>query len=161
MTWSHRETRISFHPLFLLLEIFSKSSYSFRTWMVSILSLHLRFKDLLDEKVLPRCGRKWLQVILSLLLSLFVFVCITCVFCFIVLSRSSFYALLCLTCFCFCFFVFFVFFLFFLFFCFFFFCFSYKNKKKKNWKNWKIQKQCVLCVHWYLCISDGHWNKVF
>ena len=35
------------------------------------------------------------------------------------------------------------------------------KKYKKNWKIRKIQKQCVLCVHWYLCILDGHWNKVF
>ena len=37
------------------------------------------------------------------------------------------------------------------------FCF----KLKKNWKIRKIQKQCVFCVHWYLCTLDGHWNKVF
>ena len=108
--------------------------------MVSILSLHLRFKDLLDEKVLSRCGRKWLQVILSLLLSLFVFVCITCVFFFIVVSRSSFYALLCLTCFCF----------FFCQFCFFF-CFSYKNKNKIE----KIEKykNSVCYVYIGTCVS--------
>ena len=34
-------------------------------------------------------------------------------------------------------------------------------KSKKNWKIRKIQKQCVLCVYWYLCTLDGHWNKVF
>ena len=72
-----------------------------------------------------------------------VFVFISCVFCFIV-SQSSFYALLCLTCFCWLFFNFAFF-------------FSYK----KNWKIRKIQKQCVFCVHWYLCTLDGHWNKVF
>ena len=33
--------------------------------------------------------------------------------------------------------------------------------KKKNWKIRKIQKQCVFCVHWYLCTLDDHWNKVF
>ena len=53
-----RETKISFHPLLLLLEIFSKPSCSFRTWTVSILSLHCWIKGSLDEKVLPRCGRK-------------------------------------------------------------------------------------------------------
>ena len=44
-------------------------------------------------------------------------------------------------------------------FSFYLFCFWYKNKNK-NWKIRKIQKQCV-CVHWYLCTLDGHWNKVF
>ena len=55
----------------------------------------------------------------------------------------SFYALLCLTCFCLIVFQFCLFF------------------NKKNWKIRKIQKQCVFCVHWYLCTLDGHWNKVF
>ena len=32
--------------------------------------------------------------------------------------------------------------------------------KNKN-KNWKIQKTVCVCVHWYLCTLDGHWNKVF
>ena len=45
-------------------------------------------------------------------------------------------------------------FLFFFLFSFGLFCFSYKKMKKK------IQKQCV-CVHWYLCTLNGHWNKVF
>ena len=31
---------------------------------------------------------------------------------------------------------------------------------KKNWKSEKY-KNGVLCVHWYLCTLDGHWNKVF
>ena len=37
-----------------------------------------------------------------------------------------------------------------------FFLYIKKLKKKR-----KIQKQCVLCVHWYLCTLNGHWNKVF
>ena len=41
-------------------------------------------------------------------------------------------------------------------------CFVFHIKiKKKNWKIKKIQKQCVFCVHWYLCSLDGHWNKIF
>ena len=56
--WSHRETRISFHPLLLILEIFSKSSCFFQTWTVLILPPHRWIKGLLNGKVLPRCGRK-------------------------------------------------------------------------------------------------------
>ena len=42
----------------LLLEIFSKPSCSFRTWMVSILPLQCQIKGLLNGKVLLRYGRK-------------------------------------------------------------------------------------------------------
>ena len=71
---------------------------------------------------------KGLQVILSLFLSpLLIFVCITCVFCIIILSQSSF--MLCFV---------FVLFLFFFFSILAF--FSYKNKNK----NWKIQKQYMF-----------------
>ena len=61
-------------------------------------------------------------------------VCIACVFCFQLLSQSSFYALLCLTSFClvilqFCFVLLFIY---------------KKNKKLKNQKNTKIV--CVLCT---------------
>ena len=80
---------------------------------------------------------KGLQVILSLfsLYSCFC-VCITYVFCFQVLSQSSFYALLCLT----------------FFFGFALFCFSYKNKKKFE-KSEKYKKNvCFVyigtCVPW-------------
>ena len=39
-------------------------------------------------------------------------------------------------------------------------CFVFDIKKKiKNWKIRKIQKQCMFCIHWYLCTLDGHWNK--
>ena len=62
-----------------------------------------------------------------------VFVCISCVFCFI-LSQSSFYALLYLTCFCW------------LFFSFALFCFSYKNLKKKLKNKKNTKKVCVLCT---------------
>ena len=70
-----------------------------------------------------------------------VFVFISCVFCFIV-SQSSFYVLLCLTCFCW------------LVFSFALFCFSYKIYIYIYIR--KIQKQCVFCVHWYLCTMDRH-----
>ena len=36
----------------------------------------------------------------------------------------------------------------------------HKNKNKKIEKSEKYKKKCVLCVHWYLCTLDGHWNKV-
>ena len=48
----------------------------------------------------------------------------------------------------------------FVYFQFLFILFWYKNKIK-NWKIKKIQKQCVFCIHWYLCTLNGHWNKVF
>ena len=35
--------------------------------------------------------------------------------------------------------------------------FFFLNKKGKNQKNTKTM--CV-CVYWYLCTLDGHWNKV-
>ena len=38
------------------------------------------------------------------------------------------------------------------------FVFSYKIKKKIEKKN---TKTVCVCVHWYLCTLDGHWNKVF
>ena len=40
----------------------------------------------------------------------------------------------------------------------FFFIFFHKNKKKIEKKN--IKTMCI-CVHWYLCILDGYWNKIF
>ena len=49
---------MSFHPLLLLLEIFTKALCSFWTWMVLTLPPHRRIKGLLNRKVLPRCGRK-------------------------------------------------------------------------------------------------------
>ena len=57
----------------------------------------------------------------------------------------------------------FVFFNIFLFVYFQFFCilFLIQKFKKKIRKIRKIQKQCVLCVHWYLCSLDGQWNKFF
>ena len=50
----------------------------------------------------------------------------------------------------------------FLFVYFFQFCFIlfFIKIKNKNWKIRKIQNQCV-CVYWYFCTLDGHWNKVF
>ena len=66
-----------------LLEIFLKPLCSFQTWTVSILSPHHKFKGLLKEKVLPRCGRKRgpSDPITSSHSSCFCF-CITWVFCF-------------------------------------------------------------------------------
>ena len=53
-----QETKINFHSLFFLLEIFSKLLCSFRTWTILTLPLHCRIKGLLNGKVPPRCGRK-------------------------------------------------------------------------------------------------------
>ena len=36
--------------------------------------------------------------------------------------------------------------------------FVFHIKKMKNQKNIKT---VYICVHWYLCTLDGHWNKVF
>ena len=58
IAWSHRETKICFHPLLLLSKIFSKPSCSFQTWMVLTTPSHYQIKGSLNEKVLPRCGRK-------------------------------------------------------------------------------------------------------
>ena len=141
------ETRISFYPLLLLLEIFLRPLCSFRTWTVSILTPHRQIKGSLNGKVLTRCGRKKAQsdlVIFSLFPPLFLFMHYLCVLlsCFwvsLVLCYVLFNMFL-FVCFQFCFF--------FLFY-------------KKNWKIKKIQKQCVFCVHWYLYTLDGHWNKIF
>ena len=92
---------------------------------------HRQFKGLIKGKVLLGCGRKRAPSDSITFLSLFLFcMCITYLFCFQVLSQSSFYALLCLAWFCFFFFDFVLF-------CFFF-------HLKKNWKIRKIQKQCVF-----------------
>ena len=77
--------------------------------------------SLLDQRFAKWKGsskmeRKGFQVILSLFLSpLLVFVCITCVFCFIILNQSSFMPCFVFICFLFNFGLF---------------CFSYKNKNK-------------------------------
>ena len=86
----------------LPLEIFSKLSCSFQTWIVLILPHHHRFKCLIKGKVLPGCGRKRApsDSITFLFLSSCFCMCITYAFCSQVLSQSSFYALFCLTCFC-------------------------------------------------------------
>ena len=95
---------------------------------------HRWFKGLIKGKVLPGYGRKRGLSDFITFLSLFLFrVCITYVFCFQVLSQSSFYALLCLICFC-CFFVFSVLL-----------CFVFHLKKKfEKKKNTKIV--CVMCT---------------
>ena len=109
---SRLDIRISFHPLLLLLENFSRLSCSFRTLMVSILPPHLRIKGLHKGKVLLKCGRKKAQsdlvtFSLSLLLVMhFLFVLL------FFLSQSSF--ILCV----------FLYVFVWLFFSFFLFCFS-------------------------------------
>ena len=99
-----------------------------------------------SSKVWKENGSKWFYHFL-LSLRVFVFAQLVC-FAFI-LSQSSF--MLCFALLNIFLFVYFQFCLF---------CFSYKNQNQ-NWKIKKIQKQCMLCVHWYLCTLDGHWNKVF
>ena len=132
MTWLHRETIISFHPLLLPLEIFSKPLCSFRTWTVSIFPPHRWIKGLLDREVLPRCGRKrassdFISFFYPFLFLFALLVCFTFKFWF---SLVLCFALLCLT--CFCLFIFnFVYFYFYI-------------KKIEKLKNTKTV--CVLCT---------------
>ena len=100
-----------------------------------------------SSKVWKEKGSKWFSHFFFLSLSCF-WSCITCVFCFLVLSQSSF-----MHCF-----VYHVFVCLFIFSVLLYFVF---HKKKKNWNIRKIQNQCVFCVHWYLCTLNGYWNKVF
>ena len=99
-----------------------------------------------QRKCFPRCGRKRTLSDFITFFYLLVFVCcITCVFC-LYFESVQFYALFCLTCFCL-----------FIFSLFIYFVFDIKiNKKIEKSRKKKIQKQCVLCVHWYLCTLDGH-----
>ena len=129
----------SFHPLLLLLEIFSKLSCFFQTWTVLILSPHNWIEGLLNRKVLPRCGRKRApsdSVTFSLSqLLVFVFALLVC---FALLFWVS--LILCI-------------YLFNLFLFFFFSVLVYFVFHIKNWKIRKIQKQCVFvyigtCVPW-------------
>ena len=141
------ETRISFHPLLLLLEIFLKPSCSFQTWMDSNLPPHLQIKGSRKWKVLPRCGRKKAQsdlviLSLSLSLSLSLWLCITCLFCFFFFFWVSLV-------------LYFVCFFMFLFGCFSAFVYFAFQKKLKN------TKTMFVCVYWFLCTLDGNWNKVF
>ena len=144
--WSHRETKISFHPLLLLLEIYSKPSCSFRTWMASILPPHHQIKDSSNRKVLPRCGRKKaLSNLVNFSLSPFLvfeyalLVCFAFLFWVNLVLCFALFNMFLFVCFQFCFILLFI-------------------KKKSKIK--KIQKQYVFCVHWYLCTLDGHWNKI-
>ena len=58
--------------------------------MVSILPLHHRIKGSLKRKVFPRCGRKKAQSdLVNFFLFLPLWICITCLFRFLVLSQSS------------------------------------------------------------------------
>ena len=95
-----------------------------------------------SSKVWKEKGSKWFNHFFSPPLFLVMqYLCVLLSY----LSQSSFYALLCLTCF-------------YLFvFSFALFCFSKKKKfeKSENYKN------NVFYVHWYLCILDGPWKKVF
>ena len=121
--------------------IFSRPSYSFQTWTVSILPPLHRFKGLIKGKVPPRCGRKrTLSDFITFFYLLVLVCCITCVFAFI-LSQTSFYALLCLTYFCLFIFSFSLF------------CFLYKNFLKKFEKTEKYKNSvCYVyigtCVPW-------------
>ena len=74
------------------LEDLLKPLCSFRTWTVSIPPPpHRQINGLLNGKVLPRCGRKKARSDFVTFLSLpLLFACITCVFCFLDLSQSSF-----------------------------------------------------------------------
>ena len=110
--------------------------------MVLILPPHRRFRGLIKGKVLLGCERKRApsDSITFFFLSSCFCVCITCVFCFQVLSQSSFYALLCLTCFCLV--------IFSVLLCFFFSYKNLKNWKKKNYKNSVCFMYIGTCVPW-------------
>ena len=82
-----------------------------------------------SSKVWKEKGSKWFY---HFPLYLLVFVCISCVFCFTILSQSSFYILPCLTCF------------FFLFFFLFFDIKIFFKNLKNHQKNTKIM--CVSCI---------------
>ena len=123
-----------------------KASCSFRTWTVSILPPHCRFKGLIKGKVLPRCGRKRAPSDSITFFSLFMFLFLHNLY---VLHLFWVSLVLCFTLFNMFLFVWFQF------------CFILFFIKIKKLKNQKIQKQCVFCVHWYLCILDSHWNKIF
>ena len=171
MTWLHRETRISFHPFLLPLEIFSKPACYFWTWMILTLLPHRRIKGLLNRKVLPRCGRRKTQGhLVTISLSLSFCLCITYVLCFLVFEPSSFMPCIVLTCFCL-----FVCFLF----CFILFFIILKTKKKieklEKYKNnvcfvyigtcvpWmaietKFSKLCIFCsLDEHLCEQLNKW----
>ena len=112
--------------------------------MVSILPPHRRIKGLLNEKVLPRCGRRKAQShLVTISLSLSFCLCITCVLCFLVFEPSSFMPCIVLTCFCL-----FVCFLF----CFILFFIILKTKKKieklKKYKNNVCFVYIGTCVPW-------------
>ena len=111
---------------------------------------HLRFKDSLKGKALPTCGRKMVpsdSVTSSLSSSYFWFALLVCLGLLFWVSL-----VLCIALFNLFLFVFFSILVYFV--------FQIKNLKK-NEKSEKIKKQCMFCVHWYLCTLDGHWNQVF
>ena len=97
-----------------------------------------------SSKVWRENGSKWFSHFFSLSPFLFLILHYLCVL-LSYFESVKFYALLCLP--CFCLFIFFNFALFF-----------FSLKKMKNQKN---TKTVCVCVHWYLCTLDGHWNKVF
>ena len=145
----HLVVKVRFHHFWILLEIFSRPSCSFWTWTVSILSPHLRIKGSTlgkDLPQIPKYGKKKAQndsVTFSLSPFMFLhyfFVLLSCFWVSLVLCFVCFFMFL-FVCFQFCFIFFFI-------------------KKKKKLKNQKNTKIVCVCVHWYLCTLDGHWNKV-
>ena len=115
----------------LLLQIFSKPSHSFRTWTVSTLPPHHRFKGSLKGKALPRCGRKSApsdSVTFSLSPFLFLFALLVC---FALLFWVS--LVLCFALFLFIFFLVLTYFFFHI-------------KIKKNWKIEKYKNSVCLCT---------------
>ena len=95
-----------------------------------------------SSKVWKENGSKWFCHFFSLLF-LFLFALLVC---FDLLFWDS--LVLCIALFLFNFFFVFFFFSVLVY-------FVFHIKKFKN------TKQCVFCVHWYLCTLDGHWNRVF
>ena len=111
------------------------------------LPLHHRIKGSLNREVLPRCGRKSVpsdSIAYSLSpLCVFVFALLVC---FTFMFWVS--LVLCIALFNLFLFVFFSVLVYFVF------------HIKKIEKSENTKTVCV-CVHWYLCTLDGHWNKVF
>ena len=128
---NHNHFPSSFAPLGDLLKVlmFFSNLNDFNSSSSSLVQGFTRWKG--SSKVWKENDSKWFCHFFSL--SLLVFVCVTCVFCFTFLSQSSFYALLCLTCFCF-----FSVLLFF---------FSYKKtKKSEKYKNSVCFVYIGICV---------------
>ena len=137
------EVKISFNPFLLPLEIFLKPSFSFQTWMVSILPSHRWFKGLIKGKVPLRCGRKRAPSDSITLFSLFEFLFLHNL-CVLLLFWVSLIFMLCLilhgfVCFQFCLFIYF-------------FLYKNNNNKLKNQKNTK-----TMCVIYTLVLVYLGW----